>query len=331
MMKKLFLSVCTFLLIAIAGVKAQPVVVVNESFDNATCTFSAPRGGWGVDSTLYVSGNRSFLGVVPTQPGDSVEFVSNWFDCQNYSNVILSFSHICKVSYSDVATVEFQIDRLGSKWQKLPLDAYKGIRTPYRQLCFHHKSYTDWLGDDSLAMPTNSWWKTETFDLSADVAWERVRFKFKLKHGKVSGTQFANGWSVDDFVIYGANGEIALPEVYFIVNPADTVYTTGPFKIRAKVATRTISRIIPPKVQVCYTYNNLKTYDSIPMYKVEGDSIWEAYIPQHPYGTEISYSITGRDTMKNEKTITGSLALKRFVSTGTLGYVQSAYSFAPVR
>lgn len=323
MKKNLFLSVLLILLFAATAVKAQPVVVVNESFDNASCSFSALRGGWGVDSSLKVSGKSSFIGVMPTQIGDSVELVSNWFDCSNYSNVMLQFSHICKISDCDFATVEFQIDQLGAKWQKLPLDGYKGIRTPYRQLKFHHKSYDDWMPDDSLAIPTNSWWKTEVFDLSADVAWERVRFKFKLKHGSVAGTQFANGWSVDDFIIYASNGQIALPEVYFLMQPSDTAYTTGPFKVKAKVATRTMSPIIQPVLEITYTFNNVKSYDTIPMTNVEGDSIWEAFIPQHPYGTEITYSITGRDTMKNEKTISGAVVLKRFIATGKLGYVVS--------
>ena len=329
-MKTKKLSSLFFLLMIAAGLFAQPVVVVNENFDKTSSNFTAPRGGWGVDSSLYVSGHRSMLGVVPTQPGDSVELVSGWFDCQKYSNILVQFSHICKVSVCDFATVEFQVDQLGAKWQRFPLDCYKGNRTPYRQVQFYQKSYEDWLPNDSLATPTNSWWKTEVFDLSTEISWEKVRFKFKIKRGNVVGTQFAYGWLIDDFTVYGATGQIALPEVKFIMQPSDTVYTTGPFKVKAKVATRTISRIIPPVMKLTYAYNNVKTYDSIPMTKVEGDSIWEAYIPQHPFGTEITYSITGRDTMKNEKTIQGAMVLKRFVSTGTVGYVQSSTSYAPI-
>lgn len=309
-----------------AGLFAQPVVVVNENFDKTSSNFTAPRGGWGVDSSLYVSGHRSMLGVVPTQPGDSVELVSGWFDCQKYSNILVQFSHICKVSVCDFATVEFQVDQLGAKWQRFPLDCYKGTRIPYRQVQFYQKSYDDWLPNDSLATPTNSWWKTEVFDLSTEISWEKVRFKFKIKRGNVVGTQFAYGWLIEDFIVYGSAAQINIPVADFLVKPADTSYVTGPFRVRAKAATRTLARLYPPKLQLVYEYNNVKTYDSIQMSRVEGDSIWEAVIPQQVFGTKITYSITARDTIGNSKTISSALVVKRYLGGGKVGY---AYSGTP--
>ena len=325
-MKTKKLSSLFFLLMIAAGLFAQPVVVVNENFDKTSGNFTAPRGGWGVDSSLYVSGHRSMLGVVPTQPGDSVELVSGWFDCQKYSNILVQFSHICKVSVCDFATVEFQIDQLGAKWQRFPLDCYKGTRTPYRQVQFYQKSYDDWLPNDSLATPTNSWWKTEVFDLSTEISWEKVRFKFKIKRGNVVGTQFAYGWLIEDFIVYGSAAQINIPVADFLVKPADTSYVTGPFRVRAKAATRTLARLYPPKLQLVYEYNNVKTYDSIQMSRVEGDSIWEAVIPQQVFGTKITYSITARDTIGNAKTISSALVVKRYLGGGKVGY---AYSGTP--
>ena len=325
-MKTKKLSSLFFLLMIAAGLFAQPVVVVNENFDKTSGNFTAPRGGWGVDSSLYVSGHRSMLGVVPTQPGDSVELVSGWFDCQKYSNILVQFSHICKVSVCDFATVEFQIDQLGAKWQRFPLDCYKGTRIPYRQVQFYQKSYDDWLPNDSLATPTNSWWKTEVFDLSTEISWEKVRFKFKIKRGNVVGTQFAYGWLIEDFIVYGSAAQINIPVADFLVKPADTSYVTGPFRVRAKAATRTLARLYPPKLQLVYEYNNVKTYDSIQMSRVEGDSIWEAVIPQQVFGTKITYSITARDTIGNSKTISSALVVKRYLGGGKVGY---AYSGTP--
>ena len=103
-MKRGCLFLLAFLLWTAVGLYAQPVVLVNESFDNATCSFSAYRGGWNLDSNYHVSGKYAYLGFVPTQPGDSVELVSNWFDCENYSHVLLQFSQICKISYPDNLT-----------------------------------------------------------------------------------------------------------------------------------------------------------------------------------------------------------------------------------
>ena len=146
------------------------------------------------------------------------------------------------------------------------------------------------------------------------------------------GTQFAYGWLIDDFTVYGATGQINIPAVDFLLKPADTSYVTGPFRVRAKVATRTLARIYPPKLHITYEYNNVKTYDSIQMTRVQGDSIWEAEIPQQVFGTGISYSITGKDTIGNAKTIVGKTVLKRFITNGTVGYVETcpSSSYLPV-
>ena len=320
-MKRGCLFLLAFLLWTAVGLYAQPVVLVNESFDNATCSFSAYRGGWNLDSNYHVSGKYAYLGFVPTQPGDSVELVSNWFDCENYSHVLLQFSQICKISANDMATVEFQIDRLGAKWTKIPMDAYRGARTPYKQTKFSHMSYQDWLPGDSLAIPTNSWWKTETFDLSADVAWERVRFKFKIKRGTVMGSQFAYGWLIDDFTLIGAQSEIKPPVVEFVSIFADTVYNTGPFVFKAKVATRTITPIIRPYLHLKITYNNVTTHDSILMTSYEGDSMWTATLSQHLFGTNVEYYIDGRDSSGNSTHAGGAFYLKRLGGGGVNGYV----------
>lgn len=320
-MKKFHFLVVMFCLLMIGGLFAQPVVVVNETFDSPNCVFKTLKGDWVRETSLKNSGASSFLGFVPSQVGDSTEFISDWFDCRNYSNVVLTFSHICKVSFSDEATIEYQIDQLGAKWKKIPMDCYQLMPKPYRQAKFSQKSYEEWQPDDSLAVPTNTWWKSEIFDVSYDVGWERVRFKFKIKRGSVVGTQFAYGWLVDDFVLMGSTHQIKLPEVSFIRNLSDTEYTTGPFVVQAKVATRTLARIYPPMLKLTYKYNMTVTKDSIPMQRISGDSIWEATIPQQLFGTEISYSITGRDTMGNENTITATSVLKRSEAGGTTGYI----------
>ena len=62
------------------------------------------------------------------------------------------------------------------------------------------------------------------------------------------------------------------------------------------------------------------------MSRVEGDSIWEAVIPQQVFGTKITYSITARDTIGNAKTISSALVVKRYLGGGKVGY---AYSGTP--
>lgn len=124
-MKKLSFFLVMFCLLMIGGLSAQPVTIANETFDSPQSSFKAPKGDWIRETSLKNSGASSYLGFVPSQVGDSTEFISDWFDCRNYSNVVLTFSHICKVSASDVASIEFQIDQLGSKWTKISMDCYQ--------------------------------------------------------------------------------------------------------------------------------------------------------------------------------------------------------------
>ena len=121
-MKKLKFFLVLFCWLVVGSAHAQLTTIVNETFDNSSgCTFSA-KSGWTPSTTLKASGKAAYLGFVPSQPGDSVEFISQWFDCRAYSNGALSFSPSCKVSWSDAATIEFQIDQLGAKWTKIPLE-----------------------------------------------------------------------------------------------------------------------------------------------------------------------------------------------------------------
>ncbi len=53
--------------------------------------------------------------------------------------------------------------------------------------------------NDSLAIPTNAWWRTELFDLTNEASYAQVRFKFVIKRGNGSATHFAYGWLIDDF------------------------------------------------------------------------------------------------------------------------------------
>ncbi len=170
-----------------------------------------------------------------------------------------------------------------------------------------------------MAIPTNAWWKTETFDLTAEAGWEHVRLKFKIKRSNVVGTQFAYGWLIDNLEIIGANAEIKLPVVEFLPpHLPDTVYFTGPFLVNAKVATRTVEPIVHPILKLTYKYNNTTTYDSVVMTDQNGgDSLWTATIPKQRFGTLITYSIVGRDSGGNTLTITSDTYLKRYIPGST--------------
>ncbi|MFA5640685.1 MAG: hypothetical protein WC946_09430, partial [Bacteroidales bacterium] len=324
MKKFYFLLVLAFFY---AGLKAQPVMIYSENFDISLDSLTrSPNNRWVLDSSLKSSYPYAMKGLIPSHLGDSVELITDWIDAGDYSHLLLSFEHICKVSESDIVTVEYELNRIGSRWTKIPMSSYIGLTKPYKGQKFSQRSYDDWIYKDSLARPTNSWWKTETFDISAEAGWEQFRLKFKIKRGTTVGTQFAYGWLIDNIQIIGANAQIKLPEVSFLAPLIpDTVFSTGPFVVNAKVATRTIAPIIHPVLRISYTYNMITILDSIIMTDQDGgDSLWTATIPQQRFGTLINYYIVGKDTGGNEKTISSATYLKRFIpdSVGGQGIVE---------
>ena len=131
-------------------------------------------------------------------------------------------------------------------------------------------------------------------------------------------------------MIVGQNKSNRLPVVEFLSDLSDTVYSAGPFTIRAKVATRTPAKIVNPFLAYSVTYEGKTKKDSIMMTAVKGDSIWEATIPQQYYGTEVNYSIFGRDANGNNSRATGSFVNKRLKAgkvNGFTYYMDSAASF----
>ena len=295
------------LIISLQIANAQAVVVGSENFDGSTHTFtSTPGTAWTTSYNPYnlaVSGTKSIWSEVPFGTGDSVILTSPIYDCSNYAYVSLRFSHICKVSPMDEVRVEYRLNNVGAQWQALPANTYKGGASNYGVTGFNAASYTIWNASDSLAMPANSWWKEEMFDLSNDVSYSEVQIRFIIKKGNVSGTQISHGWVIDNFELSASMYEIKPPVVEFQTHYGDTVGVTGPYTIRAKVAARTAVPIVHPVFNYTASHAVVGTHsDSMLMTPVEGDSIWEAVIPQHIFGTTFTYYIYGHDSVGNYAT-----------------------------
>ena len=219
---------------------------------------------------------------------------------------------------------------MSSTWQVIPRSSYKGSGI-YTNAMFHDGSYIDWMPGDSLAIPTNNWWKTEHFDISDEVSFAEVQFRFKITKGNVTGTHFAYGWLIDNFKLTASVNPIAPPAVELISNYGDTVYhNTGPFEIKAKVATRTYAPILIPKLYYSATYNYITTQDSIAMTAVEGDSIWTATIPQYLFGTSITFSIVGYDSVGNSNSVNSGFYLKRVIGGSSPVIIQNGAASSSV-
>ncbi|MBP5614372.1 MAG: right-handed parallel beta-helix repeat-containing protein, partial [Bacteroidales bacterium] len=285
-----------------------------ENFNSTNSSFTrSPQSAWMLDTTLSVGGKAAW-GFVPNAEGDSIELISPVYDLSNYAYAYLRFAHICKVSEEDLVTVEYKENYVGSKWVPIPYADYKGASQVYRkQRCFHHGAYPEWVKNDMTAQPDNSWWKVESFDISQDVAYAEVQFKFKIKKGSTVGTNFAWGWFIDNFELMASTAQITPPVVQFVAPFTNgTVYGPGPYTIYAKAAKRTIVPLKQPVLRVSYTALSGKiTNDSIMMTPYAGDSMWKATIPQQVIGTKVSYTIYAADTVGNSNMASSGYTIGR--------------------
>ncbi len=286
-----------------------------EDFDGTlpppgwTVSSTSLSGSWQPNTVYYKPGSsstnpQSYRGKLPGNPGDSIVLTTPPYDCTTFEYVYLRFSHICKVSPKDTVKILYRIDGMGA-WNPLPGGSYYLGTSNYNSARgFYAGSYPEWRADDSTVFPQQSWWRDELFDLSAVAGIARVEFRFIIKHGSVYGTHVSYGWLLDNFQLDAAVHEIYPPTVEFI-SPyvRDTVYNTGPWEINAKVKTNTSAPIKTPWLKYRATYNGtLVESDSILMTHVRGDSLWRATIKQFIAGTEISYSVTGIDSVWNTST-----------------------------
>jgi hypothetical protein len=117
-------------------------------------------------------------------------------------------------------------------------------------------------------------------------------------------------------ISYGISGL----DLEFVSTMDDTVYTIGPFTVQARIVSRTLTSLPSTiNLDVKYTFNGIDNYDTIPMTSL-GNSIYEAIIPQHVFGTDITYSITLIDSLGNVCCIIDGFYIQR-PPTGITGYV----------
>jgi hypothetical protein len=287
-------------------------MTITENFDGNSNTFTAsPASAWKIDNNYSVSSPNAIRGVVPNMTGGETTLTSPVYDLSNYSNVLLRFRHICKISPLDTARVEYKIKNMS--WKVVPVSAYLGKINQSGMYEFNANTYSEWIAGDSLVLPLQSWWKEEVFDIGHDVGGDDgVQFRFILKHGNTIGTQISYGWLIDNIEIIAAPYEIKPPVVEFVAPfVKDTVYSIGPWEINAKVKSQTTARIENPWLVYTATNHQGVIKDSILMMHVRGDSLWKASIPQFIPGTKIIYYISGSDTNKIYYTETSSYIIKK--------------------
>ena len=324
-MRKLLVFFTGMMLFFLQQGHGQQKQVWLEDFDGGVPPLQwTATQGWEPNTLYYLPGSGlnplSYRGRVPTITGDSIVLTTPSYDCGPFQYVFLRFSHICKVSPLDVTRIEYRTDGQGA-WRTLlnpqHNNRYLGFAANYGITGFNASTYPEWEVGDSTVLPTQSWWKTETFDMTPGTGWSRVEFRFVIKRGNQAGTSVSYGWLIENVEVIAADYDIYPPDVQ-LVSPfvRDSVYSTGPWEINAKVKTNTAAAIQTPILK--WTANGIT--DSIPMTHVRGDSLWKANVPQFAVGTVVTYTVIGRDMFGNES-MASSFYIIRMPAPSQSGYV----------
>ncbi len=154
---------------------------------------------WATSTNLFNSGMRCDSNTL--QPLKTIYLTSLPFSTVGANNVSLQFSHICKLFFADGGYVEVSNDN-GITWYTLTITQYQdsGIMIQNR---FCENAYNQWLPGDTITKPTNSWWKTEHFDISSlTLNSPNVKIRFRYFTTGATGSAGRYGWLIDDVKVY---------------------------------------------------------------------------------------------------------------------------------
>ena len=234
-----------FVLFASLSTTAQVASPIDTLFIEK---FDPPSGPDSVKTYNNVAGNTgvwndtNFLWTSPTMSyhAQTVPFDILYFETDSFSTlgnrfVRMKFQHICKIFFLNNGFVQVSVDA-GNTWVNLDSNHYQGNSPNFDGLgYFYENSYpapsqTPYWGGPTLTppgvVPTNSWWASETFDISdiagtiqanGDTGYADVRIRFALTYG--SGQNIASGWFVDDLLVEGSPCELEEPKIDWALIP----------------------------------------------------------------------------------------------------------------
>ncbi len=269
-----------------------------------TTTTNTGSDDWTQNSVYFAEGSKSIHGVVPT--AGMVQLTTIIFSTQGYNSVYLRFKHIAKLAPSDQGTLRYinangtpmVIPATDNIYLRPSTGGYLAGSTPQ----FNAACYADWQSANLTAIPDQSWWKQEIFDISSLSAnQDSVRIVFRISKGSVAGTEAAFGWLIDNLEVVASANELNPPTVNFIAPfPLDTIFGTGPWNINAKVLDQSDIASVDFKYRTTLNGQAPNSWITTPMTAVN-DSIYNFEIPSQPYLTYVEYQIIAKDEFDNER------------------------------
>jgi hypothetical protein len=306
------------LLIVVSQLIAAQTTVFHENFEGPSYSDSVQTSGtqqWALSSQFSTSGvYADSARIINSQDSSLLTTLS--FSTLGKYQVYLEFNNICKIEFDDGGYVQVSGDN-GATWTTLQANHYMGNgQFSTNGSKFSSITYTDWMPQNNLAIPTNSWWKSEKFNVStllANKANAKIRFILKDLNGTGGNSNF--GWFIDDIKVNAAIGELIPPTIIMLSQPQGNIYGTGSYKIEALI---TDSSGID-SVQLVYTVNNNANYTLL-MQNIAGDT-FRAYIPFYGFGTTICYKIKAVDGsyFANEGYFPNSFSCQSITSTYSTG------------
>lgn len=282
-----------FLLIFLVAVSVKlsaQTVLFTENFDAMPLSMSASstNGGatWSINMNYQVNGTSSDSAKV--QLSDTLILESNTFSTTGFSFVTLTFSQICKVDFFDKGIIQYSTNN-GSSWTTLTSAEYTGTGF-LNGNAFSAVSYPAWNVANAAAVPTNTWWQTEGFDLSASGNQTQVKIRFLLIDADNNGARNNYGWLLDDIEVIGSPCEVIPPSI----TPTGIIYQgavfgTGPYFIQADITDA--SGISTATLDYTVNGGSLNTLTM----NLSSGSTYGATIPSASVGDVICYTIIATD------------------------------------
>jgi hypothetical protein len=332
-MKKLLLSLLVLVMpFVVSAQLLDTVVVFYENFDDSyikmTSTSLFGEVNWRKDTTLFVSAPASYhTPMYPVQGELECRTRSIEVD-RSYPYVYLQFDHICKVNNNDRSYLYYQVSTSVSEqgpvwgaWHKM--DNYSATSPFYHGhaevINYGNVSqnwYTIWDKNNNAAVPNNTWWKTELFDMTqfvvgTDNQYFRLKFSTSHESGTGSGTNVCAGWYLDNIKLIYSNVELVPPEITL----TPTQYIDNNDHAQSKIFSGTINDFTGNFIvhatltdndgvdtsTVLFWYETSEgasdtVVNTIDSYQSGGQQVNYSWsIPMQCYGTTITYHIYTKD------------------------------------
>jgi hypothetical protein len=264
-------------------------IVYHENFEIADSVVTSGNPAWGPELIYQSQGLASYKNQVAM--ADTSWLTTIAFSTIGNTNVIFEFDQICKIEYNDFARIEVSNDN-GVTWNLVTYTSYLGT-APFQALGdrFASSAYAAWQPGNNAATPSTTWWRHETFDISALVSnAAQVKIRFKLYDGNTNGNLTNYGWILDALKVTAAASELTPP----VITPlpplySGNVFNLGPFTINDSITDASgIS-----SATLFYTLNN-GPVQSVPMTNVSGNH-WQALIPAASDSDTICYHVQAFD------------------------------------